>query len=225
MDSISLPVIHCVKSFLTLLFGLLSANILLAQQLQQDSVSYADTTKVREEKADPILENPIPWSIFIEASAEYAPQPDEHNFHQQLAIGASYRMINIGAFVNLQKKTITKTLIFPNQFDLIYLHGGGYLGLTLINGQQADLVLRYNFSKGGMVWENAETKADLVRDDYYMSKPELVFQYRLLNFISFFASGGYKLGHGIEMPGINKNDFNGFTISVGGRLGFFLLNA
>ena len=96
--------IHYVKSFLALLFGLLSNDILLAQQLQQDSVSYADTAKIREEKADPILENPIPWSIFVEASAEYAPQPDEHNFHHQFAVGASYRMINIAEFCKLSLK-------------------------------------------------------------------------------------------------------------------------
>jgi len=203
----------------------MSCQWLFAQQLQEDSVQIAtDTVEIMEEKADPILSAPIPWSIFIEAGAEYAPQPEEHSFHHQFGMGASYRMINIGGFVNFQKKIITRTLIFPNRFDLIYLQGGGYLGLTMINGQNADVVIRYNFSQGSMVWENAETKADLVRDNFWMSKPELILQYRLLKFISLFASGGYKIGHNLEVPGISKNDFNGFTLSVGGRLGFFHLN-
>lgn len=216
--------IHCVKSFFILLIVLLSIDVLYSQELQQDSVSNADTTRIIEEKADPKPANPIPWSIFVEVNAEYAPQPDEYSFHHQAGIGVSFRMINLGGFVNFQKNTITKTLIFPNQFDLIYLHGGGYLGLTLMNSQQVDLVFRYNYSQGSMVWENSETKADLVRENFSMSKPELVLQYRLLDFISFFVSGGYKIGHGIDLPGVEKNDFNGFAFSIGGRLGYFHLN-
>ncbi len=217
--------IHSIKSSLFLLISLLGVQMLSAQQVEQDSMIISvDTTKIIAEKADPILKDPIPWSIFIEFNFEYAPQPDNHSFHHQIGLGTSYRMIHAGVFANFQKNTITKPLIFPNEFDLIYLHGGGYLGLMLANGQNADLVFRYNLSKGGMVWENSETKADLVRDDYYMSKPELILQYRVLNFISLFASGGYKIGHDIEMPGIDKNDFNGFTLSVGGRLGFFRLS-
>ncbi len=213
-----------LKSYFLLIACVWGVGTLSAQQITQDSTSLsADSIKIKEEKEDPIQKDPIPWSIFVELSTEYAPQPDDHGFHQQLGMGASYRRINAGGFVNLQKTQITRTLIFPNDFDLIYLHGGGYLGITLINGFQADLVLRYSYSQGGMVWENAETKADLVRDNFSMSKPELVFQYRLIKFLSFFVSGGYKIGHGIELPGIEKNDFNGPTVNFGGRLGFFHL--
>ena len=217
--------IHYLKSICFLIACVLGIQLLFAQELKQDSLAIdIDTAKINDEKADPILKEPIPWSIFVEISGEYAPQPDDYGIHQQLGMGASFRLLHAGWFINLQKSQITRTLVFPNEFDLIYLHGGGYVGLTLINSQQADLVLRYNYSQGGMVWENSETKADLVRDNYSMSKPELVLQYRLMNFLSFFVSGGYKIGHGIQVPGVARNDFNGFTVNFGGRLGFFHLS-
>lgn len=213
-----------MKGIFLLIFFTLVMGALKAQVPEQDSTQILSDTLIHsEEKADPILKEPIPWSIYIEFLPEYAPQPDQYGMHYQFGAGASYRWVSLGAFVNFQKQDIKKQLIFPNDFNLIHLHGGGFLGGRVVDYQRLAIDLRYNYSMGGMVWENSETKRDLVRENFSMSKPELILQYHLLNYVSVFTAAGYKIGHGITLPGVEKNDFNGFSLGVGIRVGFFRL--
>ncbi|XOV94166.1 MAG: hypothetical protein ACFHWX_05550 [Bacteroidota bacterium] len=211
-----------MKLILGVTVFLLLSQALFAQQNKQDSSNLqVDSLKAKVAKEETTEKKAITWSIYIEYNPEYGPQPGQYGFHQQIGAGLTYRKINLGVFTSYLRDGITRMLIFPNEFDLIYLYGGGYLGTVLYLNQKFDIVIRYSFSKGGMVWENSETKLDLVRENFFLSKPEVVVQYKPVNFFSVFSTAGYKIGHGLDIPGVDKNGLNGFAISFGVRLGYF----
>ncbi len=213
-----------MKVLFSLLLFLLLLGYLNAQVSVQDTIQVLqDSSGINEEKADPILKAPTPWSIYLEVLPEIAPRPDAYSIHYQFAAGASYRRLGLGTFINFQRKNIQRTLIFPNRFNLIYLHGGAFLSARFIDYQRIALDLRYNYSLGSMVWENSESKKDLARDNFSLSKPELILQYHILKFVSVFTAAGYKISHGIDLPGVQKNDFNGISFGVGLRVGYFQL--
>ncbi len=210
-----------MRIFLALTITLAMLAMLKGQELQTDSLQTAQDSLIVGKDTEEQEKLPAAWSVYFEYLPEYAPHPDQYGWNQQFGVGGSLRHLHVGFFINYIRDGISKPLIFPNQFDLIFLHSGGFIGTSLYNKNQLNVVLKYNLSHGTLVWENTETKADLIREYFFMSKPEVTIQYALIKVLSAFASLGYKISHEADIPGIEKNDFNGFAAGAGIRFGFF----
>ncbi|MFT4736694.1 MAG: hypothetical protein ACI8QD_002026 [Cyclobacteriaceae bacterium] len=126
-----------------------------------------------------------------------------------------------GAYVAIYNDEYTRTLIFPNDFSMNYLHGGIYIGYTFIQQKHISLSGTASYGAGDIIWERSSTFEDIFRDDFRMGQVALELEVTSLRFIRPMVQIGYRTMNTINLPELDENDFGGFTFSAGVKIGFY----
>lgn len=186
----------------------------VGQDVKTDTISSKkDTIAVKKKIKLP------PVGIYAEGMMIYAPTPGNYDLSRQLGIGISYRNVSLGAFYSLFTGEYNSILIFPNQFDLLYTHGGGYLEYIPLDNRYLETGLRVSFSMGDMLWEYTETKEDFVRDEFQVLKPEVVVRLVPWKFVKLIGALGYNAYNNLKLPSATSEDFSGLTLALGIQIG------
>ncbi len=196
---------------------LLGSRILL--HAQEVTPVPADTTATEPEKVKKIPRHNT--GIFISVSLENGNQYNSRGNLVFFGAGIEYEGFLAGAYTAVFDGNVKELLIFPNEFKLIYAHGGAYLGRRLWKSRffQTDAVL--NWGKGNMLWERTDNFADFQEDRFTTLEAELIFSYKPIMPVQFYASVGYRSFQGLKLTQVEQSDFEGVTINMGFRLGLF----
>lgn len=198
--------------FLSLFFLLCYGGY--AQEVKTDTIP-GDTLEVEKKS---LLAGA---GIYVEGMAVYAPTPSKYNFSSQIGMGLTYKRISIGVFHSLFQGDLRTIVVFPNKFDLLYAHGGGYAGYELIKRKHLEAGLRVHYSQGDMVWEYAESKEDFLRDKFQVVRPEVTISLVPLRYVKIFTALGYNKFMDLDLPSATSDDFSGLTLGLGIKIGYF----
>lgn len=201
-------------SWLTTFF-VVSSLLSFGQDIEADTIPPEDSTALEETK--PFL----PVEVYLEGVIVHAPTPKGHSFSSQLGVGLAYKRLSVGAFRSLFQGEYTSILIFPNEFELTYAHGGGYLGYKVLDKEPLEASIRVNFSQGDMVWERTGTNENFARDKFQLVKPEITLSLVPARLVKVYASVGYSKFTDLGLPSITSDDFSGLTLGLGLKLGYF----
>lgn len=210
----------CLRVMRFCLFIIMTAGCLLSSAqdtLSRDSTHVATDTLQKPEK--PVKE--FHGGIYLEAGVESVPGMGKRNFSQQFGVGVMYEFVSIGIYQNLALGKTSRTLVFPNDFDLIYGYGGAYVGFRIVKTRMLSGTIRMNYGRGDMVWERADTKEDFTRDTYHLVKPEIQISVIPVKFVKGFVMVGYRQFYDLKLANIANKDFSGVTFAVGIQVGYF----
>lgn len=208
--------------------NLLVLMLLVAFYSQAQINIIPDTTIVEDSLI--IEEDSIPvitWQKFkiqpyFAATYEVAPTPE--GLYESLGgeIGFIYNNHWIaGAFGLVYQGEYTQRLVFPNDFELEYQHGGFFLGYTTDSEKRIDLSFVQKVSFGDVLWQYQVDDRDFIKDDIVFINPTIGADFNLASFIKLNLSLGYRKGFGLDLAGLKDDDFDGFTGSVNVKFGRF----
>lgn len=209
---------RCMKCFAVI--GLLLFSISARSQAKAEQ----DTTQVAEQDTVIAPQKPVKnlaTDFFLEARVEGVPGLGKRNFSQHFGIGLNYKRLTLGVYQNLALGSTSRTLIFPNAFDLKYAFGGVYLGLEVVKSGPVTGSVLMNYGHGDMIWERSTTGDDFLRDTFHMIKPEVRIAYQPIRFFRVYALGGYRTFLDLDLNGVEQSDFSGITFALGIQLGYF----
>lgn len=194
-----------------------SLTELMAQEIQRDSLqTEADTTAHFN-----LLGFPEEFGVFAEAMMEATPGPQTYYPAHQLGFGLTYKRLVVGGYIHSLKRSYESIFVFPNLFEVDYKYGGCYLGMHVFRSRPFEVDLRVNYGRGDMVWQQAESGNDFIRDEYSILKPELLVSYVPLKYVKVFITSGFRKMYNLSIPDLNNEEFSGFTLGLGIKAGFY----
>ena len=159
--------------------------------------------------------------IYGQAAKLIAPTPGGLQQNFWIAGGVFFKRWQAGIFLSPYDDGYYEVIIFPNEFSLNYLYGGGYLGYTIYQNKWLDLTTSIALGRGDIIWEITSTFENYFRDEYNMTHLQLEADFARLRFLRPTLSIGYRQMSTIRMPRTNASDFSGFTATIGLRLGAY----
>lgn len=96
-----------------------------------------------------------------------------------------------------------------------------FLGYTTDSEKRIDLSLIQKVSFGDVLWQYQVDDRDFIKDDIIFINPTIGADFNLASFIKLNLSLGYRKGFGLDLAGLEENDFDGFTGSVNVKFGRF----
>lgn len=179
----------------------------------------ADTTQLNQEEKMGFWHEVT--SIYIGAGTEAAQTPDGLEPHVQFSMGIEYKKFHLGLTYLDYVGEYSQLLIFPNEFSMLYRHGGVYVGRDILNFGAIHLNAILQGSHGDVVWQRMSTSEDIFRDKLTIWQPSLQIEVNSGIPVSGYLNVGYRQVNGLNLPRIESKDFSGPTIQFGVRLGLF----
>ncbi|MDW3193234.1 MAG: hypothetical protein R8G66_12750 [Cytophagales bacterium] len=160
-------------------------------------------------------------SLYVGVGVEAAPTTDGTEPSVQLQLGAEYKKFHVGFTMLDYVGEYQQRLIFPNQFDMLYRHGGVYIGRDIWRTNLIHINALLQWSHGDVVWQRNSTGEDVFRDKMTIWQPTLQLELNPELLIAGYVNVGYRQVNGLELPRITSDDFSGLVIQFGVRLGLF----
>ena len=201
-----------MKQITLLITCLFSSVLLIAQQ--------SDTTQVADEDEKTGFWHEI-TSLYAGAGTEASPTPDGIEPHVQLQLGAEYKKFHLGLTYLDYIGEYRQLLIFPNEFSMLYRHGGFYVGRDLFSTGFIHVNAILQWSHGDVVWQRAATSEDIFRDKLTVWQPSLQLELNAGFPLSGYVNVGYRQVSGLELPRITSEDLSGLVVQFGVRVGLF----
>lgn len=160
-------------------------------------------------------------SLYVGLGTEAAPTPDGTEPSIQLQFGTEYKKFHLGLTLIDYVGEYQQRLIFPNQFSMLYRHGGVYMGRDIWRSNLIHINALIQFSHGDVVWQRVSTGEDVFRDKMTIWQPTLQAEINPGFLVSGYVNIGYRQVNGLELPQISSEDFSGLVVQFGVRLGLF----
>ncbi|MFK7953420.1 MAG: hypothetical protein AB8B73_11285 [Ekhidna sp.] len=159
--------------------------------------------------------------VYLETGANLTPHPPGINLVSFIGGGIQYNRWSIGFRAYDFQGTIERFLIFPNIFELEYRYGGVLTSFDAVQSKWINASVTTSFYKGDMVWREILRREDFLRGKFNLwtlgAKVEMV----RLRFLRPYINAGYQQMTGLELSGVENDEFSGFFYGVGLRIGFF----
>lgn len=217
-----------IKSALQSLVGLIFLHLSLVAAAQDTAATVAppsDTVEVV--KKVPVKVKPTPsrdMGVFIAVSLENSPQVSGRHNAPFYGAGIEFEGFLAGAYATTGLYNKERTLIFPNNFNLLYAYGGAYIGRRVWSVDRVQVDLLFNLAKGNMLWERADNHVDFIEDRFYTWEPELCLSYSIIPLSRVFATVGYRKYVGLNLEQVEPADLEGVTVNLGFKFGIFTDN-
>lgn len=195
---------------LTILFASCAA---LAQETEKDTLQ----TETEPKKG---LWQEV-TSLYVGLGTEAAPAPEGTAPSLQLQFGAEFKKFHFGFVFSDYDGNYEQRLIFPNQFSLLYRHGGAYLGRRIWSSNLFRINGLIQWSHGDVVWQRVSTREGVFRDKMTLWQPTLQLEVNPEFLVAGYINVGYRQMTGLDLPQLSTDDFSGLTVQFGIRLGLF----
>lgn len=160
-------------------------------------------------------------SLYVGLGAEAGPTTNGIELSVQLQLGVEYKKFHLGFTTLDYIGNYEERIIFPNQFSMLYRHGGGYVGYDIWRSGFININGLLQLSHGDVVWRRESTGEISFRDKMTIWQPTLQAEINPGFLISGYVNVGYRQVNGLELPRINSDDFSGIVVQFGIRLGLF----
>lgn len=160
-------------------------------------------------------------SLYIGLGTEAAPTTDGIEPSIQFQLGAEYKKLHLGFTFLDYAGEYQQRLIFPNEFSMLYRHGGVYIGRDIWRTNLIHINGLIQWTHGDVVWERNSTGEDVFRDKMTIWQPTLQVEVNPEFLIGGYVNVGYRQVNGLELPRITSEDFSGLVVQFGVRIGLF----
>lgn len=161
------------------------------------------------------------YGLYYEAIAKTSHGPEGSASLRQQSVGICYKRLNIGFFKTEYFGSYSHLVIFPNEFDLKYQYGGGYLGLHFYRGKIVEATLLMNVGRGDMIWKITDSRESFFRDEFMIYEPELHLSLVPIKYVKLFFTSSYRKLADLKLSGISASQFDGMTFGAGIRIGIY----
>lgn len=203
-----------MKHYILTFILLLSVISLQAQETDIPS----DSVETEEEEI--IIDKTI--QPFVFGMFEFSNTPQ--GYLESLSGGAGIifkgRFI-IGGFATRLQAPITEKVIFPNDFDFSFSHGGILLGYRTDRRQLFDFAFTMRASYGEAVWAREEIGGLIIGDKFAMINPAVGVDINASKYLKVISRLGYRRALNLSLARVAPNDINGITFQVGLSVGLF----
>lgn len=186
-------------------------------QAQQDS------TEVEVEEKVEIVRKPLNIQGYVGGIYEQSPVSS----HYTNSLGVQTALIlkkhwQLGCYaVNYSKDHYRKQLIFPNSFQMNYKHGGFLLGYRTYMNKPYEITIESKVGFGEVKWKRVESERTFLADRFNMFHIQAGVDYMLTRFMALHAFSGYRWMNGLNITGLNSDDFKGFYWGFMFKIGMF----
>ena len=160
-------------------------------------------------------------SLYFGVGTEAAPTPAGIEPSLQWQLGGSYKKWHIGFVFTDYLGVYEQRLIFPNQFSMLYRHGGVFLGREIWRSNFFRIHGLIQWSHGDVVWQRNSTGEDVFRDKMTIWQPGLQLEINPEFLASGYVNVGYRQVSTLELPDLSSEDFSGLVVQFGVRIGLF----
>lgn len=162
------------------------------------------------------------WQPHLYGSIELSNNPDSFLESLSIEAGIIYRnRLIIGAFASSLQSDIPRKLIFPNDFNLSYSHGGFVIGYRTDRKDMFDFKITNRVGFGEMAWQRVGSEEYLTSDRFVTINPSLGVDVNLGRHFRLGGELGYRKMTDLELAGVSEADFDGITIRIGLSVGLF----
>ena len=205
--------------------NLLSIHLLVLVPLMMFSWKVSgqeqDTVAVEEKPSPKIYREPAPWAVYGEGVLMANPTPDRHQLSSEIGLGVKVGPLTVGGFIHTFHGDIQRILVFPNEFNLYYKYGGGYVGLQFLDQKRIFSELKLKVGHGDMVWQRSDNRRNLDRDTFWVGQPELQIGYKTNRYFQVFFLCGYRFIKDLNIIKYETSDFSGVILGLGLKAGIF----
>lgn len=110
-------------------------------------------------------------------------------------------------------------LIFPNYAQMNYKHGGMVLGYRTQLQKKYEFSLETKLGLGETKWQHVDSGNAFLADKFRAMQVQICLDYMVANFLAFSPNLGYRKVTGLDITGLESDDFNGlyygFMIKIG----------
>jgi hypothetical protein len=160
------------------------------------------------------------FAVYGAFSGLVAPNPDGFDFHTRYSGGVVFKKVLLEAHLTTFQGSYVAPLIFPNNFQINYIHAGVDLGYYFMIKKNLELSFLLGYSRGDMLWERSDNFENLFRDEFSMLSLKGRLEAMLIKELRLFAELGYQHCAGLELPQLAPGEFSGLTASLGVKVGF-----
>ncbi len=208
---------------LTILFILLTSSLLTEAQINiemdttilNDSIPQADTVEVN-------VWDHYDWQPFVAFALEVGPDPDGYFESYSWQAGVIYKQhFYLAAFATEYQGDIQSTVVFPNEFNLLFKHGGASIGYKTSRERRVEILVGSQIGWGSMLWKLSESGRNFIKDDLMVIHPFVSADISIVKYASANIAIGYRKLVGLDLASVNPKDFEGITATLTLRLGRF----
>ena len=186
----------------------------------QDSTHVAQDSIIQKAVKEP---NPRLMNLgaYMQVGRLFAPSPGGLQQNIWIAGGVFIKRFQLGAFIAPYDDTYLGVIIFPAEFSLNYLYGGGYLGYTILQNKLVDFSATAAVGQGDLIWETTTSFENYFRDEFTMTHIILDIELVPVRFVRPIIQVGYRHMSEIDIPKTSASDFTGLTVAAGLRVGYY----
>lgn len=203
---------------LTLLFLLIQFTVMA--QFEEEFKSQADSTLIIDGDTLPYYYND--FQPYASGLFELSNSPDGHL--ESLSVEGGFIWKNrliVGAFATSFQAPVSKKVIFPNDFELSYDHGGFIIGYRTDKKGMFDFRFVQKVSFGEMAWRNIRNDEFFLSDRFIILNPTVGVDVNLSRYAKLVGSFGYRKILDLSLAQTSDQDFNGITFRLGLSVGLF----
>ncbi len=201
-----------------LLFG--SIGCIAQINIQPDTAIVSDSLIVEEEKPNKWREYLV--QVYLGPSYEVAPTPEGLNESIGAELGMIYKSHWIaGGYAMIYQGDYSSRVVFPNFFRVEYKHGGFYIGYSTFNKKLFDISIQNKLGFGDMLWQYEFDNEDFIKDNFLLINPTIGIDLNIEGFVKMSFGVGYRHFLGLDLTGVESNEFNGITTSATFKIGRF----
>lgn len=208
-----------MKYFL-LLVTLITIQFSSRAQTEDILVSQADSTLIID--GDTLIYHYNDFQPYVSGKFELSNSPD--GYLESLSIEGGFIWKNhliVGTFATSFQAPISKKVIFPNDFELTYKHGGFLIGYRTDYKKIIDFRLIQKVSFGEMAWKKSETGEYFLADKFTIINPSVGLGINLSRYAKLIGSLGYRKVIDLSLAQAPEESFDGMTFQLGISFGLF----
>lgn len=191
----------------------------------QDTTIVSDSTLVAQDSlADDsrLIRSKIDYdfAVYGALAGLAGPNPDGLDGHVRYSGGIVVKKLILEANLTAFQGKYRIPLIFPNDFQINYIHAGMDIGYYFLVEEQYELSILVGYSRGDMLWERSDNFENLFRDEFNVLSAKIRGEGMLIKEARVFAELGYQQMTGLELTQLTSSDFSGLTAAIGIKVGF-----
>ena len=142
----------------------------------------------------------------------------------------------LGGFAGrMEDGAFNRRLVFPNQFTMKFIHGGGLAGYKITSIKNYEITIENRISFGHVRWLRSESGSDFVDSSMMIIQPGIGVDFNpmvmfksvkrnpgpLHDIIRINLNVGYRIMSGLVIQGLEDGDFNSPVIGLSLKVGYF----
>ncbi|WP_176214829.1 hypothetical protein [Reichenbachiella faecimaris] len=184
-----------------------------------DRSALAQIDSLHKEK----LRKPLKIGGYIAGVFERAPvSPGQTNsFGLQTAVILK-KHLQLGFYgMSYTNNSYREQLIFPNTFQMNYKHAGVLLGYRIHLDTKVAFNVESKLGLGEVKWIQLERGSPFLANKFQMIHLQASIDYLITNFLVINAFIGHRWMNGLDITGLNNDDFKGWYFGMALKVGKF----